>query len=132
VREEYSVLPDITVHDCAAGARPPAPPGCGPHAGTPGAKRVRQAWPTMREVLGAALRRRVEQRAARQSAPSRSLVGHLCEQCLDAPATLLQPAPWGGEMGVCTPCAETVEEMGASVNEPRSLQWPAEGTKGAL
>ena len=31
--------------------------------------------------------------------------GHLCESCLDAPATRLQPAPWGGEMGVCETCA---------------------------
>src|SRR5262249_2007173 len=31
--------------------------------------------------------------------------GHLCEVCLDAPATRLQPAPWGGEMGVCELCA---------------------------
>jgi hypothetical protein len=31
--------------------------------------------------------------------------GHLCEGCLDAPATRLQPAPWGGEMGVCEACA---------------------------
>ena len=30
--------------------------------------------------------------------------GHLCEVCLDAPATGLQPAPWGGEMGVCEAC----------------------------
>ena len=33
-----------------------------------------------------------------------SLPGHLCEQCLDAPATALVPAPWGGEMGVCGAC----------------------------
>jgi hypothetical protein len=79
VREEYSVLPGITVHDRAAGARPPAPPGRVPRDGTAGARPARQAWPTMREVFGAALRRRVEQRAARQSPLSRSLVGHLCE-----------------------------------------------------
>lgn len=34
-----------------------------------------------------------------------SLPGHLCEQCLDAPAVHLQPAPWGGERGVCAACA---------------------------
>jgi len=34
-----------------------------------------------------------------------ALPGHLCEVCLDAPATRLQPAPWGGEMGVCDTCA---------------------------
>ena len=31
--------------------------------------------------------------------------GHLCEVCLDAPATGLQSAPGGGEMGVCAACA---------------------------
>ena len=132
MREEYNVLPGITVHDRAMGAQPPVPPGRVPHDCTAGSRPVRQAWPTMREVLGAALRRRVEQRAARQSSLSRSPVGHLCEQCLDAPATLLQPAPWGGEMGVCTLCAGTMAETGASVNEPRSLQCPVDGTKGAL
>ena len=33
------------------------------------------------------------------------LPGHLCEQCLDAPAVHLQPAPWGGERGICAACA---------------------------
>jgi hypothetical protein len=28
--------------------------------------------------------------------------GCLCEGCLDAPATRLQPAPWGGEESVKT------------------------------
>ena len=32
------------------------------------------------------------------------LPGHLCEQCLDAPAVVIVPAPWGGEMGVCDTC----------------------------
>ena len=32
------------------------------------------------------------------------LPGYLCETCLDAPATVLVPAPWGGEMGVCRAC----------------------------
>jgi hypothetical protein len=27
--------------------------------------------------------------------------GYLCEQCLDAPAVALVPAPWGGDMGIC-------------------------------
>jgi hypothetical protein len=35
--------------------------------------------------------------------------GHLCEGCLDAPAVGLQPAPWGGEMGVCAGCAAAQE-----------------------
>jgi hypothetical protein len=33
-----------------------------------------------------------------------SIPGHLCKVCLDAPATRLQAAPWGGEMGVCAAC----------------------------
>jgi hypothetical protein len=32
------------------------------------------------------------------------LPGHLCERCLDAPAVTVQPAPWGGDMGVCADC----------------------------
>jgi hypothetical protein len=34
-----------------------------------------------------------------------NLTGHLCEVCLDAPAVVLQPATWGGEMGACEACA---------------------------
>jgi len=37
--------------------------------------------------------------------PQDIIPGHLCEQCLDAPAVQFQPAPWGGEMGVCLACA---------------------------
>jgi hypothetical protein len=53
----------------------------------------------------------------RQPAP---LPGSLCEQCLDAPATQLQPAPWGGDMGVCEECAgkppgEQVQPAGIDV-----------------
>ena len=40
-------------------------------------------------------------------AESAPLAGHVCEPCLDAPALILQPAPWGGEMGVCAVCATT-------------------------
>src|SRR5215470_9961029 len=32
------------------------------------------------------------------------LPGHLCEQCLDAPAVLVVPAPEGGDMGICAAC----------------------------
>ena len=38
-----------------------------------------------------------------RSAPP-PLPGYLCERCQDAPAVQWQPAPWGGEMGVCTAC----------------------------
>lgn len=31
--------------------------------------------------------------------------GSICETCFDAPATRLGPAPWGGEMELCAPCA---------------------------
>ena len=34
------------------------------------------------------------------------LPGHLCEQCLDAPAVLVVPAPEGGDMGICTACQQ--------------------------
>ena len=34
------------------------------------------------------------------------LAGYLCEQCLDAPAVAVVPAPGGGEMGICATCAE--------------------------
>ena len=32
------------------------------------------------------------------------LPGHLCEQCLDAPAVVVVAAPGGGDMGVCETC----------------------------
>ena len=38
-------------------------------------------------------------------APS-PLPGHLCEQCLDAPAVLVVPAPGGGDMGICADCQQ--------------------------
>ena len=41
---------------------------------------------------------------APSASPETSIPGHLCEVCLDAPAVGLQPAPWGGEMGVCAAC----------------------------
>ena len=34
------------------------------------------------------------------------LPGHLCEQCLDAPAVLVVPAPEGGDMGIRTACQQ--------------------------
>ena len=34
------------------------------------------------------------------------LPGHLCEQCLDAPAVLVIPAPGGGDMGICAACQQ--------------------------
>lgn len=39
------------------------------------------------------------------SPPSHPQPGFVCETCFDAPATIVQPAPWGGEMGVCAACA---------------------------
>ena len=56
--------------------------------------------------MTAALRQRVAQRAARDHGARQLLVGHICERCLDAPALLVQPAPWGGEMGVCAACQQ--------------------------
>src|SRR2546422_6579672 len=34
------------------------------------------------------------------------LPGHLCEQCLDAPAVLVVPTPGGGDMGICAACQQ--------------------------
>jgi hypothetical protein len=67
-------------------------------------RRTSPAVQTLHDVLTAALRQRVLQRAARDQRSLMHLVGHICEHCLDAPAVLVQPAPWGGEMGVCGAC----------------------------
>jgi hypothetical protein len=67
-------------------------------------RRTSPAMQTLREVLTAALRQRVLQRTARDQRSPTHLVGHICEHCLDAPAVLVQPTPWGGEMGVCGAC----------------------------
>jgi hypothetical protein len=34
------------------------------------------------------------------------LPGHLCEECLDAHAVLVVPAPGGGDMGICATCQQ--------------------------
>jgi hypothetical protein len=34
------------------------------------------------------------------------LPGHLCEECLDALAVLVVPAPGGGDMGICAACQQ--------------------------
>jgi hypothetical protein len=70
------------------------------------ARATHPAGPSLQDALTAALRRRVAQRAARAHGAHPSLVGYLCERCLDAPAFLVQPAPWGGEMGVCAECQQ--------------------------
>jgi hypothetical protein len=70
------------------------------------------------EALTAALCRRVAQRAARDHSAHPPLVGYLCERCLDAPALVVQPAPWGGEMGVCAACQETL----AAAAEPHAKE----------
>ena len=49
-------------------------------------------------------RRRLGGPAQPQHPPHTPLPGYLCEQCQDAPAVHWQPAPEGGERGVCTPC----------------------------
>ena len=56
-------------------------------------------------------RRRLSLRIAEvwevQASPAPTpLPGHLCEQCLDAPAVLVVPAPGGGDMGICAACQE--------------------------
>ena len=84
------------VHDAAPAVRP----------GTAGCRRPHPAVPPLEDALTAALRRRVARRAARDHGARLPLVGYLCERCLDAPALLVQPAPWGGEMGVCAACQQ--------------------------
>ena len=74
---------DPAAHDRVAAVRRPPP-----------------AVPSLREALAAALHRRVAQRAGTW------LVGHICEHCFDAPAVLVQPAPWGGEMESCAACQQ--------------------------
>jgi len=74
--------------------------------GAAGTRRPHPVLPPLQEALTAALRRRVAQRAARDHGARPPLVGSLCECCLDAPALLVQPAPWGGELGVCAACQQ--------------------------
>ena len=64
------------------------------------------AVPPLPEAFTTALSRRVAQRVARDDGARQPLVGHICERCLDAPALLVQPAPWGGKMGVCAACQQ--------------------------
>jgi hypothetical protein len=80
---------DPSVHDRVAACRRPHP-----------------ALLSLREALTTAINQRVAQRAARDQHARPRLVGHICERCLDAPAVLAQPAPWGGEMGVCATCQQ--------------------------
>jgi len=54
-------------------------------------RRARPLVQPLREALTAALRQRVLHRAARDQRAHPLLVGHICEQCLDAPALLVQP-----------------------------------------
>ena len=65
----------------------------------------------VRELLGIALRRRVEQRATRECLQRRAR--HSCEGCCDAVATPSAPIPGGGEGGLCAQCAGTDEEDAA-------------------
>jgi len=88
--------------------REPGVPGATPavHARAVACRRAHPAVPPLQEALTAALLERVAQRAARDHGARQPLVGHICERCLDAPALLVQPAPWGGEMGVCAACQQ--------------------------
>lgn len=64
------------------------------------------AVPTRYAALTTVLRQRVVQHMARDQQTQAPLVGYICERCLDAPAVVIQPAPWGGEMGVCAACQQ--------------------------
>ena len=68
-------------------------PGEEPGAGTP---RTRRRLPL----------RIAEVREVQVSPAPTPLPGHLCEQCLDAPAVLVVPAPEGGDMGICVACQQ--------------------------
>jgi hypothetical protein len=68
-------------------------PGEEPGAGTP---RTRRRLPL----------RIAEVREVQASPAPMPLPGHLCEQCLDAPAVLVVPAPEGKDMGICVACQQ--------------------------
>jgi len=86
--------------------------------GAAGGRRAHLAVPSLQETLTAALRRRVAQRAARDHGAHLPLVGYLCERCLDPPALLVQPALWGGGMGVCAACQQ-VPPANDEASQPR-------------
>jgi hypothetical protein len=81
-----------------------AEPAAAHHA--PASRRGRPLWPPLHEALTAAIRQRVAQRAGRDHPAFTPLVGYICEHCWDAPAIMLQPAPGGGEIGVCVACQQ--------------------------
>ena len=83
--------------------------------------------PSLQEALTAALRRRVAQRAARDDSAHPPLVGYLCERYLDAPTLVVQPAPWGGGMGVCAACQETLADDAEPQAREASEAPPAVG-----
>ena len=60
------------------------------------------------------------------------LTGHLCEVCLDAPAVGLQPAPWGGEMGVCAQCGDPAARLAADCPLCAQAPGPDEDAHGYL
>ena len=97
--------PEERVHERVTGRAqgvPAVAPAVRPR--TAACRRPYPAMPSLQEALIAALQRRVAQRAARDHGARLPLVGYLCERYLDTPALLVQPAPWGGEMGVCAAC----------------------------
>ena len=101
--------PEGRAQDRVAG-REPGVHGAAPtvRAGAAGCRRAHPALPSLQDALTAALHRRVAQRAARDYGAHPPLVGYICKRCLDAPALLVQPAPWGGEMGVCAACQQAL------------------------
>jgi hypothetical protein len=68
-------------------------PGEEPGAGTP---QTRRRLPL----------RIAEVREGQASPAPPPLPGHLCEQCLDAPAVLVVPAPEGRDMGIYASCQQ--------------------------
>ncbi len=86
MHEEPRVRPGIMAQELAAGARQRPRPGLV----------ARDCEATSRHAHPAF-------QAAREQSAAPVLIGYICEQCFDAPATHLVPAPWGGDTACLPP-----------------------------
>src|SRR2546427_11667444 len=73
-----------------------------PRTGSPGEEPRAETPQTHRRLP----LRIAEVREVQASPAPTPLPGHLCEECLDAPAVLVVPAPGGGDMGICAACQQ--------------------------
>lgn len=86
------------------------PPGWTVRCSTPGATVVTEysadgvTWSTTRPPGAQHVRGSSYATIYERLASATLLPGSVCETCFDAPAILLAPAPWGGEMGICQQC----------------------------